>query len=265
MRYIYFTKSLQKLDIPDLIKFCKDAGLDGADMAVRPAFPVNPENGAKELPAAVKAFADAGLVIPLVSAVTTMTDPDSKDAKLVFEAAGKAEVAAVKIGYFLWKSPFDDSLKTARKNLEGFAKLGDKNKVRVLYHTHSGTYIGNNAASLRWLLQDIDPHQVGAYLDTGHTVINGGPIRTELDIVKPWLSMIAIKDMLWDKKDKSYARRIVPAGEGIQNWNDVAQGLKDCKFNGTISLHGEYDTKSQEERLKVAKEELAFLKKHFGQ
>jgi sugar phosphate isomerase/epimerase len=264
MRYIYFTKSLQKLDVPDLIKFCKDAGLDGADMAVRPDFPINPGNALKELPAAVKTFADAGLIIGVASAVTSMTDPESKEAKQVFEATGKAELPAVKIGYFPLKSPFDDSLKAARNNLEGFARLAEKNKVRVLYHTHSGPNIGNNAASLRWLLQDFDPHQVGAYVDTGHTVINGGPIRTELDIVKSWLSMIAIKDMLYDKKDKGYVRRIVPAGEGIQNWNDVGQGLKECKFNGTISLHGEYDTKDQDERLKLAKQELAFLKKHLG-
>ncbi len=148
--------------------------------------------------------------------------------------------------------------------MDGFAKLAEKTKVRVLYHTHSGANIGNNAASLRWLLLDFDAHHVGAYVDTGHTVVNGGPIRTELDIVKPWLSMIAIKDMVYDKKDKGWVPRVVPAGEGIQHWNDVALGLKECKFNGSISLHGEYDAKDQDERLKLAKDELAFLKKHLN-
>ena len=264
MRYLYFTKTLQKLDVPELIKFCKDAGLDGADMAVRPGFPVNPDNALAELPTAVKAFADAGLVIGLVSASTNLIDPDGKEARAVFEAAAKAEVPAIKIGYFPLRSPFDESLKAARTRLESFAKLAERSKVRVCYHTHSGANIGNNAASLRWLLQDFDPHHVGAYFDTGHTAINGGPVRTELDIIKPWLSMIAIKDMLWEKKEKGWAHRVVPAGDGIVLWSEVAQGLKDCKFNGTISLHGEYDTKTQEERLKLAKEELTYLKKHFG-
>jgi len=264
MRYIYFTKTLQKLDVPSLIKFCKDAGLDGADMAVRPGFPVTPDNGLSELPAAVKAFADAGLVVGVVSAQTTLNDPDDKEAKQVFEATAKAELPAVKIGYFPLRSPFDENLKTARKRLEGWVKLGEKNKVQVLYHTHSGPNIGNNCASLRWLLQDFDPHHVGAYVDTGHTVINGGPIRTELDIVRPWLAMIAIKDMLWEKTDKGWAHRVVPAGEGIQNWKDVAQGLKECKFNGTISLHAEYETKDIDERKSLAKRELDFLKKQLG-
>src|SRR6266849_5070124 len=100
MRYIYFTKSLQKLDVPGLIKFCKDAGLDGADMAVRPGFPVTPDNADKELSAAVKAFADAGLIIGVVSAQTTLNDPDDKESKQVFEATAKAELPGVKIGYF---------------------------------------------------------------------------------------------------------------------------------------------------------------------
>jgi sugar phosphate isomerase/epimerase len=264
MKYVYFTKSLQKLDVPGLIKFCKDAGLDGADLAVRPGFPVNPDNAAKELPAAVKAFADAGLMIGVVSAQTTLTDPDDKESKQVFEATGKAELPGVKIGYFSLKSPFDDALRTARKRLDGFAKLAEKNNVRVYYHTHSGSNIGNNCASLRWLLTDFDPHRVVAFVDTGHTLINGGPIRTELDIARPWLAMIAIKDMLFEKTDKGWARKIVPAGEGMQNWKDVGAGLKECKFNGTISLHGEYDTKDLDERLKVAKDELAFLKKHLN-
>ena len=40
----------------------------------------------------------------------------------------------------------------------------------------------------------------------------------------------------------------MPAGEGIVKWNEVRQGLKDCKFQGTISLHGEYEAKDLDER-----------------
>lgn len=36
MKYAYFTKSLKELDIKGLIAFCKEAGLDGFDLAVRP-------------------------------------------------------------------------------------------------------------------------------------------------------------------------------------------------------------------------------------
>jgi sugar phosphate isomerase/epimerase len=124
--------------------------------------------------------------------------------------------------------------------------------------------LGNNAAGLRLLLRDLDPHHVVAFLDTGHTAVNGGPIRYELDLAREWFGLLAIKDMAWEKKKDVWASHVVPAGEGIVRWVEVAQGLKDLRFNGTVSLHGEYEEKDMDKRKALAKAELAFLKKQFG-
>src|SRR5207245_2983794 len=78
MRFVYFTKTLQGLDVKGLVAFCKDVGLDGADLAVRPGYPVEPANAATALPAAAKAFRDAGLTVGLVTAPTDLTDPEGK-------------------------------------------------------------------------------------------------------------------------------------------------------------------------------------------
>ena len=94
MHYVYFTKTLQSLDLAGMIAFLKEAGLDGADLAVRPGYPVHPDNALTELPKAAKMFKDAGLIIGLVTAPTNMNDPESKAAQGLFEASGKAGVAA---------------------------------------------------------------------------------------------------------------------------------------------------------------------------
>jgi L-ribulose-5-phosphate 3-epimerase len=261
MKYVYFTKSLKPLDLKGLIAFCKEAGLDGLDLAVRSGYPVNPDNMAKALPEAAKMLAGEGLTIGLVTADTGLNDPASKTAKALFEASAAAGVPAIKIGYFAYKTDFDANLKDARTKLAGFAKLAEDHKVRACVHTHSGNNIPNNCATMRMLLQDLDAHHVGAFVDTGHTAVNGGPFRMELDMVHSYLSLIAIKDIVWDKGAKNWTYRVAPAGEGIVHWGDVAQAIKENKFNGTISLHGEYDTKDQAERLQKAKDELAFLKK----
>src|SRR5437870_11080946 len=99
MRYVYFTKSLPSLDVAGLIAFLKDAGLDGADLTVRPGYPVTPDNALAELPRAARAFKDAGLTVGLVSAPTTLNDPEAAASKAVCEACAKAEIPAVKIGY----------------------------------------------------------------------------------------------------------------------------------------------------------------------
>ncbi|HVS38274.1 MAG TPA: sugar phosphate isomerase/epimerase family protein [Gemmataceae bacterium] len=265
MQYVYFTKSLKELDVKGVAAFCKEVGVDGVDLTVRKGYPVNPDNAATALPEAVKLFKDSGLILGLVSIDTDVNDPDSKTVKAVFDACAKAEAPAVKIGYFPYKPPFDDAVKDARSRLTGFAKLAEQSKLRACYHTHSGANLGNNCACLRTLLQDLDPHHVGAYVDTGHTAVNGGPIRMELDIIRPWLSMLAIKDMLWSKDDKKgWKYDVVPAGDGIVRWDDVALAVKESKFNGTISLHAEYETKDMDERKALAKRELEFLKKLLG-
>jgi len=264
MRYVYFTKTLKELDLKGLVAFCKDTGLEGVDLAVRPGYPVNPDNAAKELPQAARVFQDAGLVIGLVTAATDVNDPGSKVAVALFEASAAAKVPAIKIGYFGYKAPFDDALKQARQKLAGFAKLAEKTSVKACYHTHSGNYLGSNAAGLRLLLQDLDPHHVGVFFDTGHTAVGGNPVRMEIETVRPWLQLVAIKDMAWQKGDKGWKHDVVPAGEGIVVWKDVAQALKDAKFTGTVSVHGEYEARDLDERKRLANAEVTFLKKTFA-
>jgi sugar phosphate isomerase/epimerase len=264
MRFVYFTKLLQGLDVPGLVAFLKEAGLDGADLAVRPGYPVTPDNAVAELPRVARTFRDEGLVIGLVTAPTDLTDPDGAAARNLFEASAKAGVAAVKVGYFPYRGKIDAELAEARARLAGFAKLAARTGVRACYHTHSGAMLGNNAAGLRLLLQDLDAHHVGAFVDTGHTAVNGGPIRMELDLVRPWLSLLAIKDMLWAKGKDGWHFHVVPAGEGIVRWTEVGQAARDCKFQGTVSLHGEYETKDLAERRALAQRELALLKKYLA-
>src|SRR5262249_50282175 len=169
MRYIYFTKSLQTLDIPGVIAFLKDTGLDGADLTVRPGYPVTPDNVTAELPRAAKAFADDGLVIGLVSTPTDLIDPDSAAAGRIFEACSKAGVPAVKIGYFPYRGKFDAELAASRQQMAGFAKLAAKTGVGPCYHTHPGNMLGNKPPGLPLQLQEHDAHHIGAFVDTCHT------------------------------------------------------------------------------------------------
>ncbi len=261
MRYVYFTKLLQALDVGGLVGFCRAVGLDGVDLAVRPGYVVHPGNAMTELPAAAKLLRDEGLVVGLVSAPTDLKDAESKMSVSLFEAAARAGVPAIKIGYFPYRPPFDKALQQARRSLSGFARLAERTGVRACYHTHSGAYLGNNAASLRWLLSDLDPHHMGAFLDTGHTAINGGPPGMELDTIRPWLSLVAIKDMAWEKQAGSWSVKVVPAGGGIVRWDEVGRAIKDVGFKGTISLHGEYPARDLEERTDLARAELLLVKK----
>jgi sugar phosphate isomerase/epimerase len=198
MRFIYFTKTLKELKPLELVEFCKETGVDGLDLAVRPGYPIDPANAVAELPKFAAIMKQNNLSIPLVSAPTSLVDAESKEARSLFEACANSGVPMVKIGYFTYKGNFGEDLQAARKKLEGFLNLAKETKVKAVYHTHSGANIGNNAASLKELLKDFDPHHIGAFADTGHLAVNGGPIKMELEILRQWLSILAIKDILWE-------------------------------------------------------------------
>lgn len=262
MRFVYFTKLLKDLDIPDLVRFCEEVGVDGVDLAVRPGYPVNPENVTKALPPAVAAFKAKGKIVGLVTAPTDMNDPASPEARALFEACSIAGVPAIKIGYFPYKGHFDIELCEARARMASFARLAEQTRVKACYHTHSGANLGNNAAGLRLLLGDANPHHIGVFLDTGHLHLSGGPFRMEVEMVRPWFSLLAIKDIAWERKDDKWTFRVVPAGQGIVRWDEVKAAVKASGFRGTVSLHGEYETADLAERIRLAKAELDFVRKH---
>lgn len=261
MRYIYFTKMLEGLDLSGIAGFLQQAGLHGADLAVRPKYPVDPNNVEKMLPEAAKIFKDQGLTIPLVSATTDLINADDPVAQRLFNACAASGVEAIKIGYYRFQGDYPKAFDAARKGLAGFAKLAEKTKVKACYHTHSGTFMGSNCEGQLPLLADLDPHFVGSYVDTGHQAVGGAPIRMALPMVSNWFALLAIKDMMWEKTPKGWKYHVVPAGEGIVNWPDVRLAIAERKYDGIVSLHGEYHLADLTQRLDAAKAELEFLKK----
>ena len=130
--------------------------------------------------------------------------------------------------------------------------------------------LGLNSGADDYLVKPFDFSELLARV---RSILRRGPSRQpdtlhiadlELDLVRPWLSLLAIKDMLWEKGKDGWRSRVVPAGGGIVRWNEVGQAVKDVRFNGTVSLHGEYETKDLDERKALAKQELALLKKHLA-
>jgi sugar phosphate isomerase/epimerase len=260
-RYLCFTVTLESLDIPGLIAFCKETGLDGVDLTVRPGFPVTPDNVTTALPSAVKAFQDAGLSIGQVSGPKDFTDPETAAARAIFEACSKAGIPGVRLGYFTYEGQFERTLTEARARMAGFARLAASTGVRAVFHTHSGNCLGNNAASTLLVLRDLDTRHVGVSIDTGHLAINGGPFPMEADILRPWTTHLAIKDVVWEKKGETWESQFVPAGEGIVRWGEVRQALRDVHFNGMTTLYAVYAARDLADRRRLVKQELETLKR----
>ncbi|HJN16926.1 MAG TPA: xylose isomerase, partial [Armatimonadota bacterium] len=156
--WIMFTKHLEGYDLGQIIDGLKSGGVQGADLCVRPGYPVNPENAKTELPAAAKRFADEGLCIPLITTPGDFTDASVDYAEGLFEACAEAGVKLVKLGY--WQMEDDGywaTLDRCRAKLEGFAKLAEKTGVKPVVHNHSGATMGLNSSAVMNLMEGMDP------------------------------------------------------------------------------------------------------------
>lgn len=267
MKIIMFTKHLQSKNIDGLIETLKSVGAEGADLCVRPGYPVEPETSDKTLPQAAKKFQDAGLCIPLITTPGDLVDPNKPVVEKLLDACGKSGVKFMKLGYwYMEEVGYWKTVEKIRKDLEIFEKLAKKYKVKVCVHNHSGGTMGLNSSSIMNLVKGFDPNYIGVFADPGHLSLVGEPLPMALSIVKDYLSIVAIKDLsrerIVDKDNNRLWRlKVVPLGEGFVDWNTLLKLLFEMKYDGCVSMHSEYGELDEEGVIDQTRMDIRFIKK----
>jgi len=269
MQFIMFTKHLEGKDIKGLIEALRSVGVEGADLCVRPNYPVTPENAPTELPKAAKAFADAGLSIPLITTPGRYTDPNDATVQPLFAACAEAGVKFIKLGYWLLgDEDYWAAVGKVRKDLEGFAEHARESGVTAVFHTHSGPYMGLNASAVMHLVKDFEPDEVGVFLDAGHLVLMGEPATMALSIVKDHLKVMAFKDLCPQQVVRdgkaTWTSRTVRLGEGPVDWEAWLNGLAAMGFDGPISFHSEYSGVPVETVIDLARTDVRYVRGLLG-
>lgn len=261
--YIFFSKMLKEQPIPRLIETLRYMGADGVDLCVRDGYSVNPGNVRKALPEAAKQLRDAGMVIPMVTASTGLTDPTTPDAEDLFAACHDAQVPHIKVGYWSFRGDYWKQVDAARKDVEGFERLALRFGVKACLHTHSGGYLGLNTASVMDLARGFNPACIGVYLDPGHLALNGEPLAMAFDMAGEHLSLIAVKDSLWVKGEGGRPRtaRFLPLGEGFVDWREMMRLLTARNYDGPLSFHSEFESPSSEHLIEQTKKDIAYLRR----
>lgn len=267
MKIIVFTKHLEGKNIDELIEIIKSVDAEGADLCVRPGYPVEPETIDKKLPEAVKKFQDARLSIPMITTPGDFVDPNKPIVEKVLDACGKSGVKLIKLGY--WTMDEEGYWKTVekiRKDLEIFEKLAKKYGVKVCIHNHSGGTMGLNSCGVMNLVKGFDPNYIGVFADPGHLSLVGEPLPMAFSIIKGYLSIVAAKDLIRERyvdKDNNrlWKLRVVPLGEGFVDWNTLVKLLLEMKFEGPISMHSEYGELDVDSVIDQTRIDIRFLKK----
>ncbi len=246
MQYVMFTKHLEGLDLQGIMQALHQAGVQGADLCVRPGYPVTPRNAEAELPAAARLFQQEGLSIPLITLPTSFTDPAVPEIRSVFAGCAAAGVRYIKVGYWHWcrAEPYWDTVARVRADLAQFAELAAAYGVAILVHNHSGRSMGLNGSAAMHLVQDFDPAHVALFADPGHLAICGEPPDMALDIMRSHLAVCAFKDLQHVPVPREgrtvWGSQCVRMGHGLVDWYTVLATLQAQNFAGPVSFHAEY-------------------------
>ena len=151
-----------------------------------------------------------------------------------------------------------------QKAFKGWQKLAEKYNVRICYHTHSNRCMGLNASMMAYLLRDFDPQYFGAYLDPGHMVVEGEEFALGLAIMREYLQIVGLKDVLKTRMEKGGHGAVqvswVEAGQGMVDWTTVFSDLKRIGFDGPMSVHCEFED-PEGGPIAGAKREVTFFRK----
>ena len=266
MKLVAFSKLFKDMSVDELVQWALENRLDGYDLCLREGYPVNPANVADELPAAAEKMRAAGLSIPMLTGEGNLLEVSDPTAEPILAAMAEAGVPMIKLGYYRFnplEMDYWERVDECRQALEGWQELAGRHGVKVLYHTHSNRCMGLNCSCLMHLLRGLDPRHVGAYIDTGHMVIEGEEFAVGVAMVRDYLSAVAFKDaMAWRKGENGHGipeRYWGPAGSGLVNWTAVLAELVRVGFDGPISVHCEFQV-AEARFAETARQEFAFFR-----
>lgn len=266
MKLMMFSKHLVTLSAAEAGIVIQELGFEGVDLTVRPGGHVRPENARQGLPEAVHALADLGLAVPLIT--TGVTAADEPYAQDIFESAARTGVPELKLGYWPYErfGTFRTALAEVARKLDGIEELARRTGVRANIHNHSGSFMSALAPVIWYWIKDRDPAAIGAYVDPGHLVVEGGLAgwRMGLDLLGDRITVAAFKDYVWHvEQGPSGKPRLVrvakPLSQGMIPWPDVLTCLAEIGFDGWISVHREYGDQAVEAVIKDVAEDLAYL------
>ncbi len=274
-RICLFTDHLddQGYSYTDVAKMISPLKLAGPDLTVRAGGLVAPDRVADELPKAVAAFRDKGFSVPMLT--TNLTSAKDPAALPILSTMGKLGIHFYKLGYYHYHdlTKWEAELDAQRQDLAGLIELGKPFHLEAGLHNHAGATVGGALWDGWEFLKPLAPDSVGFFFDPSHATIEGGNHAWKLNFqrISPRLTMVAVKDFVWEKTSSGWRTRWVPLGQGVVNWGEFFKMLAQFPFHGPISIHIEYDPggKTPLERidncLVAAEREITFVRRHLTQ
>jgi len=238
-RIHFFSKHLQFLDYTEAADACARAGMDGADLTVRPGGHVLPEQVERDLPRAVRAFREAGLTVEMMA--SGISDPEDPLTERVLRTASEQGIKYYRLDYYSYdhRQSMVSNLDRIKGKMAGLAKLNEKYQIHGAYQNHAGSNFGAPVWDLWEVLKDMDPRWTGCQYDIRHATAEGNrawPLG--LRLLQDHIHCLVIKDFKWGERDGRAMEVNVPVGEGIVDFSGYFALLKELGIQSLpITIH----------------------------
>jgi L-ribulose-5-phosphate 3-epimerase len=236
-----FSKNLHWLDYQQMASVVADLGFDGIDLTVRPAGHVLPERVTTDLPKAVEAIRKAGLSVFMIT--TAIDDATAPYAEAILKTASSLGIGQYRTGWFKYngKQDINAYLSDAASKLKDLAALSAKHKIIAAYQNHSGEYFGAPIWDLQAALRQINSPWLRSQYDVMHATVEGANAwPMGLELIKPNISSVDIKDFVWEKKNGKWSTQVVPLGEGMVDFKRFFSIVAQDGWKVPLSVHYEY-------------------------
>lgn len=258
---LVFSKPFQQLGAVATADLVAKIGWDGIECPVRKGGQIEPGDAAEKLPRFMDEFHKRNLDIPVI--VTDITAAHQAHAKEVLQAAAKAGVKQVRLGF--WKydysRPILPQVSQVSKDLKAIGELCGELGLRAGVENHSGaTMFGAPIWDIVTALRESGAEHVGIFFDIGHATIEGGmswPVQAKL--AQPYFTTIYVKDFIWAKEKDKWRMRWVPLGQGMVD-KGFFKTLLAGGYVGPICQHHEYKLGGEADMLDHFRQDLKVLK-----
>jgi sugar phosphate isomerase/epimerase len=236
-----FSKHLQWLGYGAMAETAAGIGFDGVDITVRPGGHVLPENVERDLPRAVRAVREAGLVADRIT--TAITDAADPFTPRILETAAELGMRIYRMGWLSYdrEQPLPPQLDDLRRRMQQLAELNQRMGIHGAYQNHTGTGVGAPVWDAWLLVRDLDPRWLGIRYDIRHATVEGGESwELGLQLVAPHIRSLDVKDFAWAHQEGKWKILDVPLGQGAVNFDRYLALLEQWQVEGDMTMHFEY-------------------------
>lgn len=238
----YFTKDLDGYETEFMAETLAMTGVDGLDLTVRPGGKVDPSRVADELPKVIEIGNKYDLATDLM--VTAITGTEDRQTGEVLKTASSLGVKHYRLGYYRYdmSAGILKTLEMIKPRLNALSEMNRQYGIQAGYQNHSGGMVGSPVWDVWEIIKDLSAETISSQFDIRHATVEGNTSwRFVLHLLANNIGSLAIKDFTW-LVEKGRARVVnVPLGEGVVNFSQYADILRELNLIGTpITLHVEY-------------------------